>query len=152
MPVYPTLDLPPESDDDLDEDLQEPSWDGIRRRKRTPGPDGQPGRIRPAYYYPCNDTSPVSSGYATKQKSRGIPVFEPTLDEFRDFYESVKKHIYFCYRSVCNDDLRLLVCRYIQKIDDYGMRSGVVKVVPPKEWCVLSRLNLSFSLSFDFVC
>ena len=23
---------------------------------------------------------------------------------------------------------------YIQKIDKYGMKSGIVKVIPPKEW------------------
>ncbi len=25
---------------------------------------------------------------------------------------------------------------FIQKIDKYGMKSGIVKVVPPKEWYV----------------
>lgn len=25
---------------------------------------------------------------------------------------------------------------FIQKIDKYGMKSGIVKVIPPKEWCV----------------
>ncbi|PGH12207.1 hypothetical protein AJ80_06827 [Polytolypa hystricis UAMH7299] len=39
-----------------------------------------------------------------------IPVFKPTMDQFRDFLA------------------------FIHKIDEYGMRSGVVKVIPPKEW------------------
>ncbi|KAI9372706.1 hypothetical protein BJX61DRAFT_425693 [Aspergillus egyptiacus] len=39
-----------------------------------------------------------------------IPVFKPTMDQFRDFQ------------------------RFINKIDKYGMRSGIVKVIPPKEW------------------
>jgi hypothetical protein len=39
-----------------------------------------------------------------------IPVFKPTMRQFRDFQ------------------------KFISKIDKYGMRSGIVKVVPPKEW------------------
>ncbi|KAJ5226240.1 hypothetical protein N7468_007465 [Penicillium chermesinum] len=39
-----------------------------------------------------------------------IPVFKPTMDQFRDFQW------------------------YISKIDKYGMQTGIVKVVPPKEW------------------
>jgi hypothetical protein len=39
-----------------------------------------------------------------------IPVFKPTMDQFRDFQ------------------------KFIDKIDKYGMKSGIVKVIPPKEW------------------
>ncbi|THC96326.1 hypothetical protein EYZ11_004185 [Aspergillus tanneri] len=39
-----------------------------------------------------------------------IPVFKPTMDQFRDFQ-------YF-----------------INKVESYGMRSGIIKVIPPKEW------------------
>ncbi|WEW55859.1 hypothetical protein PRK78_001292 [Emydomyces testavorans] len=39
-----------------------------------------------------------------------IPVFKPTMNQFRDFQA------------------------FIRKIDKYGMKSGVVKVVPPQEW------------------
>lgn len=37
-----------------------------------------------------------------------------TMDQFRDFQQ------------------------YIEKIDKYGMQSGIVKVVPPKEWLALT--------------
>lgn len=40
----------------------------------------------------------------------GIPVFKPTYEEFEDFYA------------------------YCKAINKYGMKSGVVKVIPPKEW------------------
>ena len=40
----------------------------------------------------------------------GIPVFKPTYEQFEDFYT-------FC-----------------KAINKYGMKSGVVKVIPPKEW------------------
>ena len=40
----------------------------------------------------------------------GVPVFKPTYDQFNDFYSFVKK------------------------IDHYGAKSGIVKVIPPKEW------------------
>ncbi|KKZ65120.1 hypothetical protein EMCG_09026 [[Emmonsia] crescens] len=39
-----------------------------------------------------------------------IPVFKPTMDQFRDF------------------------AAFVQKVDSYGMKSGVIKVIPPKEW------------------
>ncbi|EAS31415.3 jumonji family transcription factor [Coccidioides immitis RS] len=39
-----------------------------------------------------------------------IPIFKPTMDQFRDFQS------------------------FIHKIDKYGMESGVVKVIPPQEW------------------
>lgn len=39
-----------------------------------------------------------------------IPVFKPTMDQFRSFR------------------------KFVDKIDKYGMKSGIVKVIPPKEW------------------
>ncbi|KAJ6013683.1 hypothetical protein N7540_008274 [Penicillium herquei] len=39
-----------------------------------------------------------------------IPVFKPTMEQFHDFQS------------------------YINRIDKYGMKSGIVKVIPPKEW------------------
>ncbi|KAF8887020.1 JmjC domain, hydroxylase-domain-containing protein [Gymnopilus junonius] len=42
--------------------------------------------------------------------NRGIPVFKPTLQEFQDFEG------------------------YMNRVECWGMRSGIVKVIPPKEW------------------
>nr|POF17780.1 dna damage-responsive transcriptional repressor rph1 [Quercus suber] len=39
-----------------------------------------------------------------------IPVFKPTMEQFRSFK------------------------KFIGKVDKYGMKSGIVKVIPPKEW------------------
>jgi hypothetical protein len=44
--------------------------------------------------------------------TRGIPVFKPTYHEFKDFE------------------------KYVKSIEPWGMTSGIVKVVPPKEWQV----------------
>lgn len=33
---------------------------------------------------------------------------------------------------------------FIQKIDKYGMKSGIVKVIPPQEWYVLAMVALLF--------
>ena len=33
---------------------------------------------------------------------------------------------------------------FIQKIDKYGMKSGIVKVIPPKEWYVFTMKQLKF--------
>lgn len=41
-----------------------------------------------------------------------IPVFKPTTEQFKSFEK-------FC-----------------EKINKYGMKSGIVKVIPPKEWYV----------------
>ena len=41
---------------------------------------------------------------------RGIPVFKPTMVEFQDFEG------------------------YMNSIEVWGMRSGIVKVIPPAEW------------------
>ena len=39
-----------------------------------------------------------------------IPVFKPTMDQFKSFK------------------------KFVEKIDKYGMKSGIVKVIPPPEW------------------
>ncbi|KAE8144233.1 hypothetical protein BDV25DRAFT_104771 [Aspergillus avenaceus] len=39
-----------------------------------------------------------------------IPVFKPTMEQFRDFQS------------------------FINKVERYGMKSGIIKVIPPKEW------------------
>lgn len=46
---------------------------------------------------------------------RGIPVFKPTMEEFQDFEG------------------------YMNNIEAWGMRSGIVKVIPPAEWYVAYR-------------
>lgn len=45
-----------------------------------------------------------------KYYSNGVPVFEPTMSEFQNFY------------------------KFNKAINKYGMRSGIVKIVPPLEW------------------
>ncbi|KAI5841788.1 JmjC domain, hydroxylase-domain-containing protein [Morchella snyderi] len=40
----------------------------------------------------------------------GIPVFKPTMDQFRSFKG------------------------FVDKINHYGMKSGIVKIIPPQEW------------------
>lgn len=58
--------------------------------------------IQPAYFYPSDGS--------TSSSHDGIPVFEPTMQQFQDFYA-------FC-----------------QAIDSWGMQYGIVKVVAPKQW------------------
>jgi len=41
---------------------------------------------------------------------RGIPVFKPSMREFADFEA------------------------YVTQIECWGLRSGIVKVIPPQEW------------------
>ncbi|GAA5822529.1 hypothetical protein JCM3770_003566 [Rhodotorula araucariae] len=72
-------------------------------------------RPKPSYYYDA-EYDPGTAG--TKKRGRrggykGVPVFEPTMEDFAGhggFYG------------------------YVKRIEKYGLRSGIVKVVPPKEW------------------
>ncbi|CDS02315.1 hypothetical protein [Sporisorium scitamineum] len=46
----------------------------------------------------------------TSSSHDGVPVFKPTMQQFQDFY------------ALC------------EAIDSWGMQTGIVKVIPPKEW------------------
>jgi hypothetical protein len=50
--------------------------------------------------------------------TRGIPVFQPTINDFDDFEG------------------------FMEKVESWGVKSGIVKIVPPKEWCVLLKVSL----------
>lgn len=84
--------------------------------------------VQPAFFYPNSGASDPandpSAAAATRddeddefldpaedpRATRGIPVFRPTLDEFEDFEA------------------------YMERIEVWGRRSGIVKVIPPNEW------------------
>ncbi|KAF9466696.1 JmjC domain, hydroxylase-domain-containing protein [Collybia nuda] len=84
---------------------------------RSPSPELP---VQPDHFYGYTDVplppSPDSDGKGSLDPEddpnalRGIPVFKPSMDEFRDFEA------------------------YITKIECWGKRSGIVKVIPPKEW------------------
>jgi hypothetical protein len=84
-------------------------------RSNTPEP-----LVQPDHFYgnenPNLSLSPSSNGRMVLDPTddplaqRGIPVFKPTMEEFRDFEG------------------------YMNKVECWGMRSGIVKVIPPKEW------------------
>ncbi|OZJ03610.1 hypothetical protein BZG36_03686, partial [Bifiguratus adelaidae] len=60
--------------------------------------DGAPQlNVEPAYYY-------------DQENGGGIPVFCPTMDQFKDFIG------------------------FVEAINEYGMASGIVKIIPPAEW------------------
>lgn len=72
-------------------------------------------KLRPSYYYDA-DYDPASGSQRKNGRRggyKGVPVFEPTMAEFEGeggFYG------------------------YVRRIEKYGMRAGIVKVIPPKEW------------------
>ena len=82
-------------------------------RSPTPGPV-----VQPDHFYgnenplpsPSSDGRTILDPADDPLAQRGIPVFKPTMDEFRDFEG------------------------YMNKVECWGMRSGIVKVIPPKEW------------------
>ena len=68
--------------------------------------------IQPSYFYATDSEAHISAGPDAKPSASlpGVPVFEPTMTQFADFYA-------FC-----------------QAIDAWGMQTGIVKIVPPREW------------------
>lgn len=86
-------------------------------RSPTPSPP-----VQPDHFYSLdsnNDSlppSPDSDGHSwlTPEDdpfaTKGIPVFKPTMEEFQDFED------------------------YMNKVECWGMKSGIVKIIPPKEW------------------
>jgi hypothetical protein len=72
----------------------------------------------PTYSYPheyAQDIPPkLDSIWLTPEEdpmaARGIPVFQPTCEEFQDFEA------------------------YMESVAPWGHRSGIVKVIPPAEW------------------
>ncbi|ORX36366.1 hypothetical protein BD324DRAFT_591650 [Kockovaella imperatae] len=83
--------------------------------------------IQPSEFYPLNNNSNTSASRTAesatalnrsadlspeddKLATRGIPIFRPTLEEFKDFEA------------------------YVTKTVPWGQYSGIVKIVPPAEW------------------
>ena len=90
----------------------------------SPLPSPPPPTVQPDHFYGSEGVqlppSPNSNGRTWLEPdddllaTRGIPVFKPTMEEFEDFEG------------------------YMNKIECWGNRSGIVKVIPPKEWSVCS--------------
>ncbi|KAF8513261.1 JmjC-domain-containing protein [Hysterangium stoloniferum] len=69
--------------------------------------------VQPDHFY-GHEILPTDQGYFDPNDdpsaSRGIPVFRPTIDEFEDFEG------------------------YLNKVECWGMKSGIIKIIPPPEW------------------
>ncbi|KDR66167.1 hypothetical protein GALMADRAFT_259628 [Galerina marginata CBS 339.88] len=84
---------------------------------RSPTPDIP---VQPDHFYGSENVqlppSPDSDGKTWLDPAddplanRGVPVFKPTMEEFQDFEG------------------------YMNKVECWGNRSGIVKIIPPKEW------------------
>ncbi len=61
-----------------------------------------------------------------------VPVFKPTMHQFRDFKKFVRLPLSRPRTSMLMR--RSPVRPQMTKIDKYGMKSGIVKIVPPPEW------------------
>ncbi|PHH73631.1 hypothetical protein CDD82_5342 [Ophiocordyceps australis] len=64
--------------------------------------------------------------------SGAVPVFRPTLDQFKDFQR-------FVCLAVANMSHRHALTDFdfdpqMTKVDSYGMKSGIIKIIPPREW------------------
>jgi hypothetical protein len=84
-------------------------------RSPSPEPPVQPDHFYGSkdHHYPSSPDSNRKTWLDPKDDPlahRGIPVFRPTMAEFHDFEA------------------------YVTKIECWGIRSGIVKIIPPKEW------------------
>ncbi|KAB5590048.1 jumonji family transcription factor [Ceratobasidium theobromae] len=116
------------------------SYSPISSRESTPEltPEQERARrraiVQPAFFYPNTGAFDPSDDVAEPSKrtdadvdedaladelldpaedpraTRGIPVFRPTMEEFADFE------------------------KYMEKVELWGRRSGIVKIIPPQEW------------------
>ncbi|KAE8222532.1 hypothetical protein CF319_g4286 [Tilletia indica] len=77
----------------------------------APIPEGEPFDLEPDEYYPTGDYW------------NAIPVFRPTMEQFKDFYT------------------------YVRRIRKQGMEHGILKIVPPPEWLALQS-DLSEKLKY----
>jgi len=91
------------------------------------------GPVQPAYFYPSGHNAthrfPDDGGFLSPDQdplaTRGIPVFTPTLEEFSDFE------------------------KYMTRVEVWGRKSGIVKVIPPQEWCVRHSARPLFEIGPD---
>ncbi|KAF2084745.1 JmjC-domain-containing protein, partial [Saccharata proteae CBS 121410] len=86
--------LTPPTSEDMDNNKREGSSSELSELDLDMDDEDDIGEIEPDHYYGGGK----------------VPVFKPTMDQFRSFK------------------------KFIDKIDKYGMKSGIVKVIPPKEW------------------
>lgn len=104
-----------------------PSWENsqpaMSSNRPTPTPPRSPvpaPTVQPDHFFgsegahlppsPNSDARPWLDPDDDPLAHRGIPVFKPSMDEFADFEG------------------------YMTKIECWGLKSGIVKVIPPKEW------------------
>ncbi|KAH9885966.1 hypothetical protein F4778DRAFT_759867 [Xylariomycetidae sp. FL2044] len=74
----------------------------------SPPPPAQPQQSEPG---PADQDEEEDIGEVVPDHWSGtVPVFKPDMHQFKDFK------------------------KFMEKIDSYGMRSGIVKVIPPQEW------------------
>ncbi|KAH8656944.1 hypothetical protein BGZ60DRAFT_531809 [Tricladium varicosporioides] len=64
----------------------------------------------PTAQVPTEDPDDIGEVYPAYWSNDGVPVFTPTMEQFKDF------------------------TKFMLKVNDYGMKSGIVKVIPPAEW------------------
>ncbi|KAH6608148.1 hypothetical protein Trco_004461, partial [Trichoderma cornu-damae] len=106
QPVQPAfLHSPPDSND---AGKSEPSDSELSDLEDEPPLEDAP--MLPPGLAAAADDADIGDILPDHWSSGNVPVFRPTMEQFRDFK------------------------RFMEKVDSYGMKSGIVKVVPPKEW------------------
>ena len=125
------LDDDDNDDDDANDDSDDSQVDRSGRMAASRTPSLTPSRsstpvfpVQPDHFFgadgsqlppsPHSDARPWLDPADDPLAHRGIPVFKPTMDEFADFE------------------------LYMSRVECWGVRSGIVKVIPPQEWSVHS--------------
>ncbi|KAK0386357.1 hypothetical protein NLU13_6194 [Sarocladium strictum] len=94
------------SDSELSDLEDDPTLDGTSLPCLQPPAQGLPAEA-PAE----SNEEPEDIGEVLPDHWSGaVPIFKPTMDQFKDFQQ------------------------FMLKVDSYGMKSGIIKIIPPKEW------------------
>ncbi|KAI1135756.1 hypothetical protein F5Y05DRAFT_393162 [Hypoxylon sp. FL0543] len=99
------------SDDSELSDLDDPSFIDMDIDTSTSAPSGPANQDHDQHQDPVKQEDDEDIGEVFPDHWSGtVPVFKPDMKQFKDFK------------------------KFMTKIDCYGMKSGIVKIIPPKEW------------------
>lgn len=99
------------SDDSELSDLDDPSLIDMDIGPSTPAPSGPANQDQDQPQDSIKQEEDEDIGEVLPDHWSGtVPVFKPDMNQFKDFK------------------------KFMTKIDCYGMKSGIVKIIPPKEW------------------
>ncbi|PHH79030.1 hypothetical protein CDD80_5744 [Ophiocordyceps camponoti-rufipedis] len=137
LPPLAFLHSPPDSNEAAKSDASDSELSDLEDEPVLDGPPPVPPEpaIKRETLEPPTDTAPPVDDLGEvlpDSWSGAVPVFRPTARQFSDFQWFVCRRDPFT-PSASHADVH---CSSIQmkQVDSYGMKSGIIKIIPPTEW------------------